>query len=90
MKQHLRIFNGNDKTTLNRAADNGRVTKEQVKRVEFNCVVFDSRLIHFSHVHTQHSQRTVFAIQLRRKKLAEVKQSEITKLEDGEVGQIES
>jgi len=90
MKPHLRIFNGNDKTTLNRAADNGRVTKEQVKRVEFNCVVFDSRLIHFSHVHTQHSQRTVFGIQLRRTKLAEVKQSEITKLEDGEVGQIES
>ena len=90
MKLHLRIFNGNEKTNLNRAADNGRVTKEKVKRVEFNCVVFDSRLIHSSHVHTQHSQRTVFAIQLHRKKLAELKQSEITKLEDGKVGQIES
>ena len=90
MKLHLRIFNGNEKTNLNRAAKNGRVTKEKVKRVEFNCVVFDSRLIHSSHVHTQHSQRTVFAIQLHRKKLAELKQSEITKLEDGKVGQIES
>lgn len=90
MKLHLRIFNGNEKTNLNRAADNGRVTKEKVKRVEFNCVVFDSRLIHSSHVHTQHIQRTVFAIQLHRKKLAELKQSEITKLKDGEVGQIES
>lgn len=90
MKLHVGIFNGNDKTTLNRAVDNGRVTKEKVKRVEFNCVVFDSRLIHFSHVHTQHSQRTVFAIQLRRKTLAEIKQSEITKLKDGEVGQIAS
>ena len=90
MKLHLRIFNGNEKTNLNRAADNGRVTKEKVKREEFNCVVFDSRLIHSSHVHTQHSQRTVFAIQLHRKKLAELKQSEITKLKDGEVGQIES
>ncbi len=90
MKLHLRIFNGNEKTNLNRAADNGRVTKEKVKREEFNCVVFDSRLIHSSHVHTQHIQRTVFAIQLHRKKLAELKQSEITKLKDGEVGQIES
>ena len=90
MKPQLVIFKGNDKTTLNRAADNGIVTKTQVKRVEFNCIVFDSRLLHFSHVHTQHSQRSVFAIQLRRQKLANLKQSEITKLVDGVVGQIES
>ena len=90
MKPQLVIFKGNDKTTLNRAAYNGIVTKTQVKRVEFNCIVFDSRLLHFSHVHTQHCQRSVFAIQLRRKNLAKLKQSEITKLEEGVVGQIES
>ena len=90
MNVHLRIFKGNAKTILNRKAKNGIVPMEKVKRVEFNCVVFDSRLIHFSHVHTQHSQRTVFAIQLRKKNLLELTQCENTELVDGEIGQIES
>lgn len=65
IKPTLLEFSENAKKFLQTRIKNGEVTAEVVKRDEFNCFIFDSRLIHFSHVHTHHKQRTAFVVQLR-------------------------
>jgi len=84
---------GNNKHYLDRQIDAGVVTEEEVRKMEYNCIVFDSRLLHFSHKHTQHMQRTVFSIQLNevRDGLPLLVQNEVSTLsdEDGYVGRIE-
>ena len=65
IKPTLLEFTENNKKFLMTRVGNGEVTREVVKKEEFNCFIFDSRLIHFSHVHTHHKQRTAFVVQLR-------------------------
>ena len=88
IKPDEHTFTSNDKKFLARRVKNGTVSEELVKRVEFNCSIFDSRLVHFSHVHTQHEQRTVFAIQLYRNRIAALEQHNNSKLKDVTVGEI--
>ena len=88
IKPDRHTFTSNDKKFLERRVENGTVSKELVKREEFNCSIIDSRLVHFSHVHTQHEQRTVFSIQLYRNGLAKLKQHKNPKLKDITVGEI--
>ena len=83
----LHTFLANDKKFLRRRIENGQVTAEVVKREEFNCFIFDSRLIHFSHVHTHHKQRTAFVVQLQRDDIVEVSDQN-HKLDDITVGDI--
>lgn len=87
----VRNFLGNNKKYLNRQITAGAVTEEEVRKMEYNTVVFDSRLLHFSHKHTQHMQRTVFSIQLNMEGLDLLEQEEVSILsaEDGYVGRIE-
>jgi len=91
IRPEVGTFLGNDKHYLDRQIDAGVVTEEEVRKMEYNCVVFDSRLLHFSHKHTQHMQRTVFSIQLNEEGLPLLVQDEVTTLsdEDGYVGRIE-
>lgn len=91
IKPDVLKFLGNNKHYLDRQITAGAVTEEQVRKMEYNAVVFDSRLLHFSHKHTQHMQRTVFSIQLNMEGLDLLVQEEVSILseEDGYVGRIE-
>ena len=91
IKPGVRNFLSNNKHYLDRQITAGAVTEEEVRKMEYNTVVFDSRLLHFSHKHTQHMQRTVFSIQLNKKDLDLLEQVEVTTLsdEDGYVDRIE-
>ena len=91
IKPEFRNILGNNKHYLDRQITAGAVTEEEVRKMEYNTVVFDSRLLHFSHKHTQHMQRTVFSIQLNMEGLDLLEQEEVSILsdEDGYVGRIE-
>lgn len=82
---------GNDLKKLRSRVTEGVFTGEVINSIDYNCVVFDSRLIHFSHLHTQYAQRTVFSMVMNRKGVTPYKPAEITLLEDedGHVGRIE-
>ena len=87
IKPTLLQFKENAKKFLQTRIKNGEVTAEVVKREEFNCFIFDSRLIHFSHVHTHHKQRTAFVIQLRWEDAVEVSDQK-HELDDITVGNV--
>jgi len=80
-------FTSNNRRFLNTRIKNGEVTGKDIGFVS-NCVVFDSRLLHYSHFHHQYDQRTAFSFHLCRKGLVPISQDVNVKLEDGHAGKI--
>lgn len=80
-------FTSNNRRFLNTRIKNGEVTGEDIGFVS-NCVVFDSRLVHYSHFHRQYDQRTALSFHLYRKGLVPIFQDVKVKLEDGHAGKI--
>ena len=87
----VQTFVGNDLKKLQSRITQGEFKGEVINSIDFNCVVFDSRLIHFSHLHYLYEQRTVFSMVMNRQGVTPNTQEERTLLDDrdGYVGRIE-